>query len=915
MSSISFDNVYLLFLALPLVVLVAIPFAITVRKDNRNGHNIASLVMHIVMALLIAFAAAGTSFTAVMTETEVYVVADVSYSADRNLDTVDNYINDIRRNLPRNSKMGVICFGKDYKMTTPLGGRLTSVKDAGVDDTETNIFNAVAYAGGLFKGDVLKHIVLITDCKPTYANDEAELLSLAAALKAQGVKFDAIYLNDNIDNFENAREVQISSAEFTENVYINREESVTFAVNSNYSANAIITLYKDGEVFGTPTAVSLSTGVNSVSFKLDTTAEGRFNYRAEVAVEEDDCELNNSYSFSQNVAGSINVMLLTDDDSDLEQVKALYDESAKITNYNLAKTADIPVSIEDLSEFDEFVISDVDLTKFDEYGMLIDSIETAVSLFGKSLVTFGNLGIQTKTAGELQTLDDMLPVRYGETDNEKKLFTIVIDVSPSMQIWSRMILARRGANKIIDSLKDTDSVCVIAFSGEVAVVQSPVTLSSKSARDEVKSTINNLNFGYGTFTSLGLKKAMETITRLPYSEKQLMLITDGLPFDGDMSYDGFDFEGVNSDRSYCTAFVEQMRANYIYTSVLQVGGGNEGNQEWLRVLAKSSGGGSYHPAQTEHELIDSFDDILGESLQLDPIHMDVDVVKEKPHDSVLQKTDDDGEVISGGYLNDVFIWDFVLNRQKSSATTVLTVDYKAEGKRFATSVPLYAYWDYGNGKVKTYSGYLNGIRSYGDAHSEDNEGFFKNVFSSALPVSRNPHPYTLTTEVSGKTAVLRMTPSYISSDAVAELSITTPTGETVTDNFVFNASNYEYEYNIPQSGDYDVNVKYSYGGNVYEADTSFTVSYEPEYDMFAVFDVTLLYKLIDGSGTVIETPTQKLVIENDPDEVATYTMYFTVPFLIAAVVLFVVDIAVRKLKWSDILSLFGLGKNNQGGKK
>ena len=41
MSSISFnfDNVYLLFLAIPLVLLFTVPFIVifTVKKDNRNG--------------------------------------------------------------------------------------------------------------------------------------------------------------------------------------------------------------------------------------------------------------------------------------------------------------------------------------------------------------------------------------------------------------------------------------------------------------------------------------------------------------------------------------------------------------------------------------------------------------------------------------------------------------------------------------------------------------------------------------------------------------------------------------------------------------------------------------------------------------------------------------------------------------
>lgn len=155
MSSISFnfDNVYLLFLAIPLVLLFTVPFIVifTVKKDNRNGHTIASIAIHVVMAILIAFSAAGTSITTTITETNVYVVADVSYSANKNLDTVDSYIKNIK--LPPNSRKGVICFGKDYKLITRLGERFDTVKSSGIDDSETNIVSALNYAGTLFRED------------------------------------------------------------------------------------------------------------------------------------------------------------------------------------------------------------------------------------------------------------------------------------------------------------------------------------------------------------------------------------------------------------------------------------------------------------------------------------------------------------------------------------------------------------------------------------------------------------------------------------------------------------------------------------------------------------------------------------------------------------------------------------------
>ena len=234
MNSINFDNVWLLFIAIPIIALVSVPFAIAVRSDNRNGHNIASLVLHILMAVLIAFAAAGTSVVAVVTKTQVFVVADVSYSAHRNLDTVDGYIKDLQGNLPRNSEMGLICFAKTPVTVTELGGKIESVRTAlnennpdRVDESETDIVTALRYAADKFSADAIKRVVLVTDGRQSDLRDGNSLKSVADELALKGVKIDAIYLDDNIDLYgtddgaAKVKEIQISNAEFTKNTFLN----------------------------------------------------------------------------------------------------------------------------------------------------------------------------------------------------------------------------------------------------------------------------------------------------------------------------------------------------------------------------------------------------------------------------------------------------------------------------------------------------------------------------------------------------------------------------------------------------------------------------------------------------------------------------------------------------------------------
>ena len=142
MSNINFANPLLLLVLIPLLAIVIVSYVITVNKENRSFKNVFSFVTHIIICILIALAMAKTTFEKVITETNIYVLADVSYSSNKNLDLIDEYIESLKDNVPENSKIGVIAFGKDYQELVKPGEDLVSVKNAKVDVSETNIVGA-----------------------------------------------------------------------------------------------------------------------------------------------------------------------------------------------------------------------------------------------------------------------------------------------------------------------------------------------------------------------------------------------------------------------------------------------------------------------------------------------------------------------------------------------------------------------------------------------------------------------------------------------------------------------------------------------------------------------------------------------------------------------------------------------------
>ena len=941
MSNINFDNAYLLLIAIPLIVLFTVPFVIAVRKDNRNGHNIASQIMHVVMAIIIAFAAAGTTITSVLTRTEIYVVADVSYSANKNLDTIDNYIKKL--NLPRNSKVGLICFGADYELVCKPGdlSRIKSVKSANVDDSQTNIAEALEYAGTLFNRDVIKRVVLITDGRQTDERDGYAMRRAVDTLENKDVKVDAIFLDDKLS--ENAREVQISSAEFTRSAFKGREEEVIVSVRTNYAVNAAMYLYKN-EILVQRRAIALTEGINSVEMTLDTDESGTYDYEVVVEADGDVSGYNNNYRFTQTVADEIKVLIVTSVWEECEELinqfggnasidiyenaayrlfdkneyAAKYVNNDKINlycfteglttaNYPNLVARSVPVTIEELCKYDEIILSDVDITDIKNATEFVKNLDTVVSTLGKSLVTLGNMNIQYREEQELRDLNKMLPVRFGNNDEAPKLYTMVLDASRSME-GDRISAVKKIAAGILNSnmLSNTDEVLIITFYGDVE----PLTQAPRPAsqREELINLIENIEVKQGTVIGKGIEWAYRIIKDLDYSDKQVVLISDGLNLSGDDDP---------------VEVVREMYSEGIVTSVVDIGrNGDNGvdsstgepnpsgsvSAEALALLRdiKTEGHGSYNYINAlalEGQVPDNVFGEMAEKLSGDVVlGVDATVKINRQIDDVLAG-------LQGGMPD---ITGYVCSSAEASATTVLQINHVNGAKE--KTVPLYSYWKYGNGKVSSFTtsfyfgaGDMN-IRYW---EGEVAEVFFDNVFVTNVPNEKNESPYQLDVIQESSYTRVQIVPPNLHFNARATVKVTNPAGEVTEREMSFDSYYYYYEFESAVEGKYDIEVTYSYNEADYAARSAVNVSYSSEYDAFAEYEANTLHKALNGRGQV--SVDGKLTIENDKNESGTYVIDLALPLLIVTVVLFVVDIVVRKLKWEDVVSFFGGFRKSQAG--
>lgn len=920
MNSISLDNAYLLLIAVPLIVLFTVPFALAIRKENRNAHNIASQIMHVLMAIIIAFAAAGLSITTILTETDVYVVADVSYSAKRNLDTIDRYIKNLE--LPGNTKLGLVCFGKDYELVSELDepSKIDSVKKANVDDTQTNIAEALTYTGTLFGTGVIKRIVLITDGKQSDLSDSNAIRRAVDGLELQNIKVDAIFLDDNPS--ADSKEVQISGVDYTETAYLGSDQSAIVEVQSSYDTSAVISLQRNG-VNLPDVEVELTIGRNNVNVTLDTSVAGTFDYEVTVIADYDANSKNNTYSFTQIISDEMRVLVITqsfddciaaltrygdkgqldiyENDSEYQQslktiIANRYANSENITIH--LNSNNVPYTIEELCEYDQIVLADVDITTLNNYSAFIGNLDAAVATYGKSLATFGNLHIQNADDDELKRLEDMLPVKFGNSDS--KLYTIIMDTSRSMNKLDHLNITKQLTRRLIDTLEDNAYITLITFNSDAEVIQ-PVTPLSN--REEILEKVERFEVIQGTVLGYGLRRAMEYIAPLDFDDKQVLLITDGLSYSVDVNDDPVTVAG-------------EMYAAGIVTSVFDVGrqGDNpDGSNPYvpsyaaayqlLSQVAEAGHGNHYYSWNLERLDEVTFGE-MADDMTLSVIEKEatVSVQRLSRKDPLLDGLDDEDK------LSIPNINGYVYTKSKPSATTVLTVNHKSnEDSQFTTEKPLFAYQNYGSGRVSTFTSALGG--SWVDGWDEGiGNTIFENLFELNIPQEKHTVPYTVNIIGEGKVTRIEVQPTTPQTDATATIEIAFPNGETVSESMSFNGSIYYYEFDTSDVGKYDVHITYTYKED-YSYEKAIYVCYLDEYDAFSVFEPSALHRAIDGRGTVSEDGTLK--IENDEREVGKYVVELTVPLLIVVVVLYVVDIIVRKLKWEDIRSFFGFGKKKE----
>ncbi|MBO5946261.1 MAG: VWA domain-containing protein, partial [Clostridia bacterium] len=699
MININFDRPYLLFIAIPLLALILIPFFVAIRRDNRTKGAVVSFIIHILMIFAITIVAAGLSVTRIITETNVYVIADVSHSSNRKLDQIDEYIKQIESNLPDNAKLGVIAFGEDYKLITRPGEEFTSVRNSGVDDSSTNIKAALEYAGRQFTDDTVNRIILITDGKDTFGNTVTGIASTVDALYSEGIYIDAIYLNNNLTAEDN--ELEVITIDYNPSTYLNHEATASALIQSSSSSriNAEVQLLQGNTVIDTkyPT---MTQGYNVVNFDLPTDVSGTFDYSivvkaAGTSAGLDSSDRNNKQSFTQAVASELKVLLITTNPADIAKAEQLYGESAAIDTF--LNDPYVPCTIEELIKYDEIILSDTDIRTLKNFTSFVSSVKTVVADYGKTLMTFGDTKIQNKTDDTLKELEDILPVKYGNSDQDPKLVCIVMDVSRSMEELYKLKMAKEASKQLVDMLNDHDFVIIITFSGDYTTIWPSAPVANN--KDTIKKMIDDLDASQGTVLAKGMKEAYDKVRASAIENKQIFLLSDGRTWANEVDN--------------AVTLAEMLYEEDIPTSVINtatVANGDPSADKAIQLLKDTACAGAGLPIGTSADQLKNYYAIYDVDEVADLMLNEIsNQVTETVIEGDIQLNINVGsDPVLGGITSTLpSIGGYIYSRPKASATTVITTDYVKESGAIIEA-PIYAYWQCDTGRVATFTTSFSG---------------------------------------------------------------------------------------------------------------------------------------------------------------------------------------------------------------
>lgn len=887
--SINFVYPWVLLLLIPAIGLALYSYFRTAKKYRRNRNRITSLVLHITVMVLSIFALSGLNFTynLVNDENELLLVVDASYSNLAAEAQKDDFVRRVIDSSEGTNKVGVVTFGYDQVYAAPLSNDTDEIYSQykaarKPNTTATDIASALTYARGLFSHPDSAKIVLISDGIETDSNALDAIKSVAAS----GVCVDTV----RYGNEYNDAEVQITEVAFPDyDIAVDMEFEITVRMESRILGTIALSVTDNGESV-TAQQVSVGNGAQTVIINHAFSERGLHKLEFKIESTSDTVSENNVYTAYYYIETFEDVLIIANDPSSAAALHDLLEEEGHyvVEIADVHDYAQMPNTLEELRLYDEVVLFNI--SNIDMPDGFIDILHTYVDELGGGLFTVGGDRVDALTGETIPNaynrndmLEDGKPTLYQEMLPVQAInytppvgVMIVVDCSGSMT--GLIEEAQNGAIEALYSLSDRDWCGIMALNDHYETEQTLLPLTQQNALIEA---IRSIEVSGSTSYAPSIEYAGRALSALSEVElRHIVLISDGQPLD---SHEGY---------------MEKIRENYargITFSLIIVG--NPSSEENMRE-AVAAGGGYYYDTVNEDISIST---ALRQDLGMDEIK-EYNPKPFKPtirtYTSVVHNINDEDIPELGGFYG-------TKDKTDKSVRTVLTGEY----------VPIYVQWEYGKGRVGSFMSELSGLPgSWSESWMSDQVGrqLLLNMVDALFPwQSIKYSDLDVETEEDNYRTAVNVYTSLEDGQSI-EMTVTGPIpdgeGETPPKYTVVKGKDEGYSrltFENLQRGVYEVHIrKLGVDGRaIAEYRTFRAFSYSQEYNMWVDEQgATELMQDIArvGRGKVITSPYDVFegFVEILPDGFDPRTL-----FIILALVLFLLDIAVRKFKWKWIHEL------------
>ncbi len=454
--------------------------------------------------------------------------------------------------------------------SAPKGNSKDKPRSLGTPGAGSDLQSALQLAYGLFPPGYLKRAVMLSDGVET----RGDFLAEANRAAGFGVRLYAVPYRRPAP-----AEVALRGLRVPDKVDIGEPFEVVADIYASRSLKARARLYQGETLNGLDGVreLKLEPGSNEVKFKSVVRVGGEVTYSLGLdQIQKDKFKENNRYSVTLDVPGRPAVLYVEGQPSRASYLTSAL--SAQQFDVDVRPPSAFPASIKELERYAFVIVSDVPKEKLSLNAQ--ELIERYVRDMGGGFLFAGGESGYALGGWAHTTIERILPVRM-DAQRRKEMpsvaMVLVIDRSGSMT-GLPIEMAKAACKATVSTLQGDDLIEVIAFDSSPARY---VKMQPARYRSRIQNEISRIQPGGGTEIFSSLDMAYQDISVVQARRKHVIILTDG-----------------NAPAGGIRDLAQAMLAESITVTAVGLG---QANIEILQMISEG-GGGRYHQVEDPNHL-------------------------------------------------------------------------------------------------------------------------------------------------------------------------------------------------------------------------------------------------------------------------------------------------------------------------